>query len=105
MTDEDRHCVEVSNTLGDNVSKAMSDERFPRLRSDFTQVIICKTVDGSECLVGGLGPFGVGCMWFKNTDGHMNHYPTFESAPVVVKGSAEERTVWLKSIGLGKKEH
>jgi len=58
------------------------DERGPRLSIHQRWWIEGKTADEEYALLGGLGAFGVGQMWFTTTD-DVRDDPTFADAPTL----------------------
>jgi len=58
------------------------DERGPRLSIHQRHWVEGKTEDGKYVLLGGLGAFGVGQMWFTTTD-DVRDDPTFADAPTL----------------------
>lgn len=73
MNDSDINAMRESNIL-----KALRDG--PRLRRDYDEWIERRTLDG-HVLLGGLGAFGSGEMWFKEEPRH-KEYPGYATCPV-----------------------
>lgn len=66
-----------------NFLKAVTEPLHDGIRTDMGNVILARNYKG-EVLVGGLGPFGVGKMWFKETEGN-KQWHGYLSCPMVTK--------------------
>lgn len=81
---------QAEEAISRNIQRAMSDDGPPRIRADMELVILAKDSAKGVVLVGGLGPFGVGRMWFKATD-HFRQKATYAEAPEVAYVKKEKR--------------
>jgi hypothetical protein len=76
----------VNNQLGQNLADFF--ENGPGLRSTYGTWIAAKDTANGYVLLSGLGGMGVGSMWSRITDGHVD-YPGWVDAPDVLTAEVE----------------
>lgn len=80
MSDESaNHADAVKRMQAENIAKCTADG--PAIRYDYNVWVVARDDKAKQVLLGGLGLFGVGQMWFNNADGCYNDNPTYASAP------------------------
>lgn len=74
----------AEETIQKNVERALSDDGPPGIRVDMETCVLAKDTTNGFVLIGGLGPFGVGRMWFRTSEWHRSR-PGWDSAPEVLR--------------------
>jgi len=70
----------VTQMQAENFGMALRDG--PRLRYNYNVWVEAKDTESDQVLLGGLGSFGVGTMWFPMSERHKK-LPGFDTAPEI----------------------